>query len=291
MITFNKNIFICWFQGKSHLDNYHKSIIFNENIQNWQLLNPSWNVYLIDDQQLRDACKTNSIECLKTYDSFQIMHQKIDFGRYILLYLYGGIYVDMDMYVLRGFHTSKKFNKLLEMIKLNKKHILGLSISNSSWYETYMFIGKHKFINNAIMISSQYNPIIKKYIDCIMEKSLETNFDEYNQIQNTTGPCYLNKFIDIYKHKFKNVHIEYFPHYYFEPAPAFDKFDIRDETIAIHKMELSWISNGYKNALKSYYIIKPYFLVIFIVIFVVIIFLILLNKNKIKKLNINRLNN
>ena len=65
MITFNKNIFICWFQGKSHLDNYHKSIIFNENIQNWQLLNPSWNVYLIDDQITKGTNARKSIEILQ----------------------------------------------------------------------------------------------------------------------------------------------------------------------------------------------------------------------------------
>lgn len=286
MVTFNKNIFICWFQGKSHLDNYYKSTLFNENLKNWQLLNPSWNVYLVDDQQLRDACKTHSNKCLKIYDSFKIMHQKIDFGRYVLLYLYGGIYVDMDMYVLRGLHTSKKFNKLLDKIKINKKHILGLSLINISWYESYIYIGKNRFINNAMMISSQYNPIVKKYIDCIMEKSLEKSFDDFNQVQNTTGPYYLNKFIDIYKHKFKfkNVHIEYFPHYYFEPEPIYGNSDIRDETLAIHKMELSWIPDRYKTLFKFYCMVKPYLLVIILVILI-------LSKDKIKKLNINNLTN
>lgn len=279
MITFNNNIFICWFQGKLHLDNYHKSILFNENLKNWQLLNPSWNVYLIDDQQLRHACKIYSKKCLKIYDSFKIMHQKIDFGRYVLLYLYGGMYVDMDMYVLRGLHTSKKFNKLLDIITLNKKHILGLSLVNSNWYENYIYVGKNSFINNAMMISSQYNPIIEKYINCIMEKSLENSIDDYYKIQNTTGPYYFNKFIEIYKDKFKNIHIEYFPHYYFEPGPAFGDADIRDETIAIHKMELSWIPNSYKTLIKSYYIIKPYILVVVVVLIIMII-----NKDKIKKL-------
>lgn len=284
MITFNKNIFICWFQGKSHLDNYHKSILFNENLKNWQLLNPSWNVYLIDDQQIRDACNTYSKKCLKIYDSFKIMHQKIDFGRYVLLYLYGGIYVDMDMYVLRGLHTSKKFNKLLDRIKFNKKHILGLSLLNLSWYESYISVGKNSFINNAMMISSQYNPIIEKYINCIMEKSLENSIDEFNQVNNTTGPRYLNKFVDIYLNKFKNVHIEYFPHYYFEPAPTFGDVDIRDETLAIHKMELSWVPNCYKTPFKSYYMIKPYILVI--VIILVLMILIIKNKDKIRYIHI-----
>lgn len=133
-----------------------------------------------------------------------------------------------------------------------------------------MSVGKNSYINNAMMISSQYNPIIEKYINCIMEKSLENSFDEFNQVNNTTGPHYFNKFVDIYLNKFKNVHIEYFPHYYFDPAPAFGDVDIRDETIAIHKMELSWIPNSYKTLIKSYYMIKPYILVIVIILVLIL---------------------
>lgn len=270
----NKNIFICWLQGQEHLNTHPKASLFNENIKNWQLLNPDWNVKLVSDTDLRNACKTFSKECLELYDSFDLIHLKIDLGRYVLIYLYGGMYVDMDMYVLRSLKTSAKFQKLLDNAK-SDKHILGLSTLNLDFQESFMFIGRPDVINNAMMISTKKNPLLFLAIQTIISKSNKySTSNSYHKIQHSTGPIFINKFFSKFiDHPLSNTkfHIELFSHYYFEPSPPQGHSDIREETIAIHKMELSWIPSHIKSSIKLYYKIKP--LVLPIVIPIVIIYM------------------
>jgi mannosyltransferase OCH1-like enzyme len=267
-----KNIFICWLQGQEHLNNHPKSPLFNENLKNWKLLNPDWNVQLVTETDLRNACKTFSKECLELYDSFKLIHLKIDLGRYVLLYLYGGMYVDMDMYVLRSLKTSVKFQQFIDRA-IEDTHLLGLSTLNLDIQESFMFIGRPQVINNAMMISTQKNPLLFLAIQTIITKAKKyTDSNAYNKIQQTTGPIFINKFfarfIDnpLNNNKF---HIEIFPHYYFEPSPPNGHSDIREETIAIHKMELSWIPQHIKASIKFYYKIKPFILPIVVPLFVI----------------------
>jgi mannosyltransferase OCH1-like enzyme len=270
----NKNIFICWLQGQEHLNKQPKASLFNENLKNWQLLNPDWNVKLVSNTDLRNACKTFSKECLELYDSFDLIHLKIDLGRYVLIYLYGGMYVDMDMYVLRSLKTSAKFQQLLDNAK-SDKHILGLSTLNLDLQESFMFIGRPSVINNAMMISTKKNPLLFLAIQTIISKAKKySNINSYSKIQNSTGPVFINKFFSKFiDHPLNNTkfHIELFSHYYFEPSPPQGHSDIREETIAIHKMELSWIPSHIKSSIKLYYKIKP--LVLPIVIPIVIIYM------------------
>ncbi len=99
------------------------------------------------------------------------------------------------------------------------------------------------------------------------------NINSYSKIQNSTGPVFINKFFAKFiDHPLTNkkFHIELFPHYYFEPTPPQGHSDIREETVAIHKMELSWIPSHVKSSIKFYYKIKP--LIIPIVLPFVIIY-------------------
>jgi mannosyltransferase OCH1-like enzyme len=272
---FNKNIFICWLQGQEHLNTHPNAALFNENLKNWKLLNPDWNVKLISDTHLRNACKIFSKECLVLYDSFDLIHLKIDLGRYVMVYLYGGMYVDMDMYVLRSLKTSTKVQSLLDKAS-EDIHVLGLSTLNLDFQESFMFIGRPDVINNAMMITTKKNPLLFLAIKTIISKAKKySNINSYSKIQNSTGPVFINKFFAKFIDNSltnQKYHIELLPHYYFEPSPPHGYSDIREETIAIHKMELSWIPSHVKTSIKFYYTIKP--LIIPIVLPFVIIYFI-----------------
>ena len=251
-------------QGEEHLKQHPKANNFTENLKNWQLLNPTWNVKLVTDSDLRQACKTLSKECLELYDSFNILHLKIDLGRYVMLYLYGGIYVDMDMYVLRGLETSDIINNLLHKAN-NNLHVLGLSTLNLNFHESILFIGRSQLINNAMMFATQKHPLLFLMIQTIITKTnkITSKKSDYSTIHNITGPVFINnffgKFID-HPLTSNTFHIEIFPHYYFEPSPPHGDSDIRDTTIAIHKMELSWIPKHIQRSIKLYYTSKPFIL-------------------------------
>ncbi len=269
---FIKRIGIVWFQGEKNISKPH----FIENVDNWRKLNPDWEVVILDDNMLRQICKKYSDDCLKVYDSFDIMHLKIDFARYVALWETCSMYVDMDCYAFRSLDNSNMFNTF--MSKLNTHdHILGLSETSTSSIEKLLV---NLSLNNAILISSLYNPVIKDLIDNIINKNLNYNknsksMSDFMLVNTITGPVMFNNFfsrLNLKKYK-ESIYMYSFPFYIFEPGQPFQNFDIRDETIAIHKFEFSWLSPNMKRVTKYYYhTIKPYFLIF--IIFLLIIWLV-----------------
>lgn len=255
-----KRIGIVWFQGEQNL--HQKKFI--ENIYNWRILNPEWEVVVVDNEMLRTICKNYSDECLNVYDSFDIMHLKIDFGRYVALWDTFTMYIDMDCYAFRSLDDSTIFNEFIEK-SYKHKHLLGVSSINTNFFEKWI---SNIYINNAIMISTPKNPMIKSLIDSIITKNIKnTNHSLLicNQINETTGPSMLSRFIDhvrLNMNQYPDSDLHIFPFYVFEPGQHFQPFDIRDDTIAIHKYELSWLSEEMRWIVKTYYDIKPYFLII-----------------------------
>lgn len=272
-MTFQKNIFQCWIQGESNMTNKN----YIENAKNWKLLNPDWNHRVIDDDFIKKACSVFSQECLDTYNSFDIMHLKIDFGRYVVLYLYGGMYCDMDMYVLRGLDNSDIISNFLKTYN-EKTHILGLSSIVIDWYEKLLFKTNDFVLNNAVMISSQKNPILKEFIISIIDYVKENKIKSKEEgtalaiykIQMITGPLAFNDFFQTKINKQSpNELIQIFSPYIFEPGEPFSLFDIRNDTISIHKMEMTWFSDNLKSVVELYYKSKKY---IYIIIIIIILF-------------------
>jgi len=279
--TFTKNVFICWFQGEQHLDTLEskKSSIFKENIRKWTCLNPEWSVNVVSDADLRYACAQVSRECLDTYDAFDVMHLKIDLGRYALMYVYGGIYVDMDMYAFRGLDTSDKVQALIH--KSSCKHILGLSSLNIDAHEALAFVGRTRMINNAMMLSTPQNPIVQHLIQHIIGNwKANRHASAFTKVRNVTGPQFFNRFVYSYlDDPPEDIELTVFPPYVFEPSPAHGLSDVRNETVAIHQFEMAWVPPAYRQLLKAYYTLKP-FLAIIILIILVFIF----RRHKIRKL-------
>lgn len=269
-MEFQKNIIICWMQGQEHLNLHPKSKLFNENLKNWSLLNPEWHVQLLTDQDFRQACTEFSPECLKIYDSFEILHLKVDFGRYVYLYLHGGIYVDMDMFVLRSLSFCDQINYLLEQVKKGK-HVLGISLLNVDFWEALLFVDRSQYLNNAVMVSTAKNPLLFLFIQSIImtvnnriaaaTTPSSSSTSAYTTIQSTTGPItvtnFFSNFIDNPVATSKYCIIEIFPTYLFEPSPPVGLSDIREGTIAIHKTEKSWIDKKRIKLINFYYYIKP----------------------------------
>lgn len=252
--SFQKNIFIVWYQT----DISTIKELYLNNIKNWQYLNDEWNVQLINQHHLRNACKKFSKECLHMYDSFDLMHLKIDLGRYVYLYLYGGIYVDIDCYAFRSLNSSQFIKKLIDKYNQTNENILGLSTINLNKFESFIFTHNFTTINNAIMMSNKENSILKKLINSIINSiSNSYLYTNFNKIQNTTGPIYINKFFN--KEKHNESHIILFPHTVFEPTPPLGNkcySYITDDTIAIHQFTMSWISNEFKLLINLYNNIK-----------------------------------
>lgn len=67
--------------------------------------NPGWRYTLLTDADNREICARYFPEYLATYDAFPHAIQRADAIRYVILYLFGGVYLDLDYRALRGFDS------------------------------------------------------------------------------------------------------------------------------------------------------------------------------------------
>lgn len=253
---FPKNIFQVWFQGIENLTEPK----FLENIKNWKVLNPNWNYKLLSDSDLRSACQLFSKECLEIYDSLSTMHMKIDLGRYVLVYLYGGLYTDIDMYAIRSLDYSTYIQKIIRTYQRGQ-HVIGLS--NLSFLNKLEQTINGKY-NNAMIICSPKNPTMKKFIEYVLHKC-----KNYNSLYLTTGPYSFNQFFqnpaNLTLSKFIKI-----PQSVFEPCDLIGNCYIVPETISIHQFEISWMSpRNKKLALFYYKYIRnlPTLIIVFLIVF------------------------
>jgi mannosyltransferase OCH1-like enzyme len=245
---FNKNIYQVWYQGYENIEN--KS--YKENIKNWKILNPDWNYNLLSDTELQIACATYSKECITAYNKAEAMHTKIDLGKLVMVYLYGGIMVDMDMYALRSLEISRQIKEIIKNYEDNGEDIIGLSLSNVNIIESYLLNNTSIMHNNAMVISSPKNKFLKLLIDYIIN-NIDTysgkGLDKSIYVQYTTGPRIFNQFVNNNKNSSKIISFDY---KLFEPCIFGNECDIDTNTIAIHIYEGSWYSPTTKKIASMY---------------------------------------
>jgi mannosyltransferase OCH1-like enzyme len=63
----------------------------------WIARHPNWEHRIYDDAALRRTIADRAPQWLSTYDTLPRMIQRVDFFRYLIVYLDGGMYADMDM--------------------------------------------------------------------------------------------------------------------------------------------------------------------------------------------------
>ena len=84
-----------WLQGE--IDIPKKYLSKTQRIKD---MHQTWKYYFWDDVSIVDLLSKNTI-WLNTYHKLNYLHQKVDYARYIILYIYGGVYIDMDVKMVK----------------------------------------------------------------------------------------------------------------------------------------------------------------------------------------------
>ena len=71
--------------------------IYINNIKIIKEKNPKSKIIIWDENKLNNLVEKNYPELLNFWNNFPSKFYKIDFGRYLVLKLYGGMYIDLDM--------------------------------------------------------------------------------------------------------------------------------------------------------------------------------------------------
>jgi mannosyltransferase OCH1-like enzyme len=263
-MIFPKNIFQVWYQGCNNIERNE----FKINMKNWKDLNTDWRYYCVDDKFMEESCYQFSTECHKIYRNLKLMHLKIDLARYVILYLYGGVYVDMDAYILRPLNHSKTVQELINVYEQQNKHVVGLSKLNINMFESLIMSGDINSYNNSIMFSSPGNPALKRFIEFVLKNIVaneNSNLNNYFVVQNSTGPKVFNRF---FGEPIRDSELVIFDSNVFEPCDIGQNCSIDNNTIAIHMFERSWLSKYTILLIDIYYALKPTLLIAVIVLFI-----------------------
>ena len=134
-------------------------------------LNPRFNYFLYDDNDCREFIRNHfKPDVLWAYDSLIPGAYKADLWRYCILFIHGGIYLDIKYTPLNGF----------KFINLTEKEHLVADIGNVNIY-------------NALMVCLPKNEILFKAIRQIVENVKNKYYG--NGWLDPTGPGLLSKFI------------------------------------------------------------------------------------------------
>jgi mannosyltransferase OCH1-like enzyme len=148
--------------------------------------NPAFNYMLFDDKDCREFIKTNfNSEVLNAFDTLIPGAYKADLWRYCVLYIRGGIYIDIKYAPINGF----------KFISLTEKEHWVLDIDNNGVY-------------NALIVAKPGNAILLQAINSIVDNVKNRYYG--GSCLDPTGPLLLAKlFSSEQKHAFDMKHTFY----------------------------------------------------------------------------------
>jgi len=75
---------------------------FEKYVNSWKSHHPMWLHILWTDEMSRSFVASYFPDLIDIYDSYETNIQRVDVARYLILYHYGGVYIDMDFECLRN---------------------------------------------------------------------------------------------------------------------------------------------------------------------------------------------
>jgi hypothetical protein len=168
-----KNVFLTFItQGDFNMPpDMEQTLINNKNN------NPEFNFYVYNNKTCREFINNHfGQNILNVYNGLKPGAYKSDLVRYCLLYIEGGVYMDVKL-ILHD-KLSNLINKYGEIY-----------VKDPDWFPTSCKRG----CNNAFIITRKNNPI---FLDCIKQIEINYNNNYYgNNFLYPTGPCLLGYII------------------------------------------------------------------------------------------------
>ena len=246
-----------WIQGEDAIP--ADLMVYKNEIQK---LHPDWKYMLWDEISILQFLKNTNKEWFKVYYNFTYLHQKVDYVKLIILYTYGGIFIDMDAY------TIKKLDGLVE--QYGEYDLIVSYLTEINPVVNYVICRRFgQCLNNGIFLGKP-NTDILNYISyqCSMFQS------KIDCIANTTGPVYFDtnifKYInnDSIKNKSKILILD---NDYLEPC-VLNICEVTGNTYIKHVHSQSWINDYIKEFINLYLRYTQLFNIIFVLLFVLVIY-------------------
>lgn len=159
--------------------------IWKESVESVKKYHKGYKYILWTDESMKRFVKKEYPEFYETYNNYPHPIQRCDAFRFLVLYKYGGIYIDMDIACKKPFTSLLKYD---------------LVLVKSANYDT---------LTNSFIISTKENPFMKYCIDHLIEyKDSYSLFGKHLHIMKSTGPFFIDSMANKYKLKKRdNYHV------------------------------------------------------------------------------------
>lgn len=138
----------------------------HEAINTWKYHNPNYEHRYMDDFQARQFIIENfDQEWLDIFDSFPVGVMRGDLWRYMIIYIYGGVYADLDT------HCKEPID-----VWLKDEYDMIVCPENNIHYCQWTFAAAPK------------HPVIKSVLDYIKENIKNADYDQDHFVHKYTGP-------------------------------------------------------------------------------------------------------
>lgn len=145
----------------------------------WKEHHPTWKYIFWDDKRCRALVAKHFPKYLKIFDSYPYPIQRADSIRYMMLYMYGGLYADLDM--------------------MAKKSVDDLFSRDASVY--LLTTPNTGIVTNCFMASKRGSKFWKHVLKTMRELSINPNplwVSKHMIVMNTTGPSMLQQAYESY---------------------------------------------------------------------------------------------
>lgn len=156
-------------------------------------LHPTWEINLYNEDDAQNIIDTYFPQILPIYNSYNFIVQRSDLLRVLLIYIFGGFYLDLDMICFKNLDELREYNLVLgEEKTIGKLELEQLKLKYSLRIANYMFgsIPKHPF----------WLIFLKEAI-----KKARQNILTENDILETTGPGLLTNVYHKFGSKYHNI--------------------------------------------------------------------------------------
>lgn len=172
--TIPKIIHQIWWQGEHNIP-----IDYPNYSHTWKKYNPDFEYILWDQNKIENLINTHFPEFLKKHQSFPELMQKIDSAKSMILYLYGGIYADIDS------ECAKNINDLI----IDKEIVLA-KVDMNILSRMYIYKTTNEIIQAGFMATTKNHPFWKYCISLMLKEDINKGMFEIHEqwIHRITGP-------------------------------------------------------------------------------------------------------
>ncbi len=207
---------------------------------------------LWDDKSITELLANRFPWFLDTYRSYRHLIQRVDAGRYFILYEYGGFSVDLDM------KSTRPLDGLLAQYPQANMIVSRLPFTARESLLLKPILGTNVFYTNAVVATVKGYYVWESILGSLAGSRNRLAFSKLLNVMASTGPAFFSRAIAEYLATDPNITALH--ERFFESGFAFDKERVFcEEAFAEHYQEASWHTPPLKTIFNAYFRVKNLF--------------------------------